>query len=128
MYIGQEGFGPEDRRYWRNVARVLRKNMASCEKKLWYGFLRNAPVKFRRQQVVGCYILDFYCHEARLGVELDGEQHEEARQAAHDRKRDEFIRGCGIRVIRFTNREVCEEFEGVCQAILEEVAEALAVG
>ena len=58
-----------------NNAKSLRKNMTKEERHLWYDFLRNYPVKFLRQKILGQYIVDFYCAEAHLIVELDGSQH-----------------------------------------------------
>ena len=60
-------------------ARELRKNMTKEERRLWYDFLRNYPIKFTRQKVLGRYIADFYCAKAKLVVELDGSQHYEPR-------------------------------------------------
>ncbi|HQH64026.1 MAG TPA: DUF559 domain-containing protein, partial [Clostridiales bacterium] len=58
-----------------NLARSLRKNMTKEERHLWYDYLRQYPVRFVRQKVIDSYIVDFYCHDARLIVELDGSQH-----------------------------------------------------
>ena len=64
-------------------ARSLRREMTKEERHLWYDFLRTHPAKFYRQKIVGNYILDFYCHTARLAIELDGSHHyEQAGQAA----------------------------------------------
>ena len=57
------------------LARNLRKNMTKEEKHLWYDFLKNYPVRFLKQKVIDNYIVDFYCHEAKLIIELDGSQH-----------------------------------------------------
>lgn len=70
-----------DRKYNKNnisFAKELRKNMTKEERHLWYDFLRSYPVKFTRQKVLGRFIADFYCSEAKLIVELDGNQHYEA--------------------------------------------------
>ena len=60
-------------------ARALRKNMTKEEKHLWYDFLKTYPVRFLRQKVIDNYIVDFYCHSARLIIELDGSQHYEGK-------------------------------------------------
>ena len=62
------------------LARVLRKNMTPWERRLWYDFLRNYPVRFQRQKAIGNYIADFYCAKARLVIELDGGGHYTAEQ------------------------------------------------
>ena len=80
---------------------------------------RLAGFKFRRQHPVGPYILDFYCHEARLAVELDGGQHNEPDERARDTKRSAFLEAQGIRVLRFWNNEVFQNTEGVLQAIYD---------
>ena len=82
-------------------AKELRKNMTPWERKLWYEFLRNYPLRFQRQKAVGDYIADFYCAKAGLVVELDGGGHYEAPQAERDRKRTEALEQMGLRVLRF---------------------------
>jgi len=100
-------------------ARQLRKEQPDAEKLLWR-VLRNrqlAGFKFRRQHPVGPYVLDFYCHEARLAVELDGGQHNAPEGRAHDVKRTQFLQKHGIRVVRFWNHEVLQETDAVLEAI-----------
>ncbi len=82
--------------------RKLRKTQTNVEKLLWY-LLRNrqiANAKFRRQHPIGPYIVDFYCHEASLAIELDGGQHAE-QQLDYDHNRTEYIESQGIKVLRF---------------------------
>lgn len=98
-------------------ARQLRRDATPQERKLWYEFLRDHPARFRRQQPIGFYIVDFYCSAARLAVELDGGGHYEPEQIEHDRKRDAYLREQGIRVLRFTNLEIKNEFLQVCEVI-----------
>ena len=98
-------------------ARTLRKNMTTEERHLWYGFLRIHPSKFQRQKVLGHYIADFYCAEHQLVIELDGSQHYEASQTEYDAKRTVFLNSCGYHVLRFTNNEINQNFDGVCQYI-----------
>ncbi|WP_318378798.1 endonuclease domain-containing protein [Enterobacter sp.] len=98
-------------------ARVLRKNMTPHERRLWY-LLRDrrfAHYKFRRQQPLGYYVVDFACWRARLIIELDGGQHDE--QAAYDEKRTAWLAQHGWRVLRFWNNEL-ENEEGVLMTIL----------
>ena len=98
-------------------AKSLRKDMTKQERRLWFEFLRDYPVRFLRQKVLGKYIVDFYCAKARLVVELDGSQHFEADGLASDHERDRFLSDYGLTVLRFPNNAVNENFEGVCEAI-----------
>ena len=99
------------------LARQLRKEMTKEERHLWYDFLRNYPVRFFRQKVLGQYIVDFYCAEARLVVELDGSQHYEAENIAKDQERTAFLEGYGLQIIRIPNNEISTNFRGVCEHI-----------
>jgi very-short-patch-repair endonuclease len=76
-------------------------------------------IKFRRQSPLGIFVADFYCHELKLVVELDGEVHEEPRQAAHDANRDFYLRSLGCTILRFPNRELFENRDSVLTQILE---------
>ena len=58
-----------------NVARILRRNMTRQEKHLWYDFLSSYPIRFQRQKTIDNFVADFYCHKAKLVIELDGSQH-----------------------------------------------------
>ena len=102
------------------LARNLRKNMTPWERKLWYQFLRNFPVKFRRQQPIGNYIADFYCASAKLVIELDGNQHFEQQGISTDFQRDKFINSFGIVVLRISNLEIQRNFHNVCYYIENE--------
>lgn len=89
-------------------ARYLRKVQTTAEKKLWQA-LRNGKVcnlKFRRQHAFDNYILDFYCHNIKLAIEVDGEVHNDAEAAAYDKARTKNLNESGITVLRFTNDEV----------------------
>ena len=99
-------------------AQELRRNMTKEEKHLWYDFLKKLPIKFNRQKVIGCYIVDFYSAEAKIVIELDGSQHykEEAREK--DVVRDEYLGSLGILVLRYTNIDLHKNFEGICRDIL----------
>ena len=98
-------------------AKELRKNMTPWERKLWYQFLRTYPLRFQRQKAIGAYIADFYCAKARLVVELDGGGHYEAEQQRLDEQRTKSLEAMGLTVVRFSNRDVDRNFDGVCQAI-----------
>ena len=100
-------------------ARDLRQSETEAEVVMW-SLLRNrrlANKKFRRQHAFGRYVLDFYCHEAALAVEIDGGQHNTDEARRHDNERTDFLESQGIRVLRFWNNEVMEETEGVLEGI-----------
>ena len=98
-------------------AKMLRKNMTKEERHLWYDFLREYPVRFLRQKVIDNYIVDFYCHDARLIVELDGSQHYDPAKQEKDRLRTQDLEDRGFKVIRIPNNEVTRNFVGVCEYI-----------
>ena len=99
------------------TATMLRKNMTKEEKHLWYDFLRTYPVRFLRQKVLGKYIADFYCAEAKLVIELDGSEHYTPEAKLYDAIRSEFLSEYGLLVVRILNREVNQNFYGVCEYI-----------
>ena len=104
----------------------LRKNATKEENHLWYDFLRTYPVQFLRQKPFGPYIVDFYCHKAKLAIELDGSQHYEGNGPEQDKIRTAYLQEVEkIRVLRFTNLEIKQNFEGVCAAIDRQVRAAL---
>ena len=98
-------------------ARNLRKNMTKEERHLWLDFLKQYPVRFRRQEIVGDFIVDFYCSAAALAIELDGSQHYEDRGKAYDEERTRFLESCGLKVLRFSNLDIWRNFRGVCEQI-----------
>jgi HrpA-like RNA helicase len=106
-------------------ARDLRKNATDAENLLWQLLRRNQILGFgfRRQHPVGSYILDFYCHQANLAIELDGGQHAEDAQRAHDDKRSDWLKAQGITVLRFWNNEVLTNIEGVLQSLYNWLSE-----
>ena len=91
--------------------------MTKEEKHLWYDFLSTYPVRFRRQQIIGHYIVDFYCASAKLVIELDGSQHGLEEGEARDIERTAFLEEYGLTVLRFWNDEIHQEFEAVCRTI-----------
>jgi len=94
--------------------------MPEPERLVWFHLKsRQLGSKFRRQYGIGPYIVDFYCREARLAVEIDGDSHYTELAGVYDIKRDEFIRNVGIRVVRFTNEEVMRNASAVIQQIRE---------
>ena len=100
-----------------NIARILRRNMTHQEKHLWYDFLRYYPIKIYKQRIIDGFIADFYCHSARLVIELDGSGHYTKRGREHDQERTEILEKYGICVLRFSNSDVDNNFEGVCYMI-----------
>ena len=95
-------------------ARKLRRESTKEEKHLWYDFLRGYPKRFVRQKVLDSYILDFYCAEVKLAIELDGSQHYDEIGRFNDVVRTKTINKYGISVLRFTNGEINNQFEAVC--------------
>jgi very-short-patch-repair endonuclease len=109
-------------------ARDLRKTSTDAERRLW-SRLRGERLGghvFCRQHPLAGYIADFYCHAARLVVELDGGQHYEPDAVAHDQRRTEAMEREGIRVIRFSDYDAMKDTDAVARTILREVEEQLA--
>jgi type I restriction enzyme M protein len=104
-------------------ARQLRQQSTDAEQWLWQALRdrRMAGMKFRRQHPINPYVLDFYCHELKLAVELDGGQHNSDPGRARDRQRSRFLEQQGIRVLRFWNNQVFQEAEAVLEAIFRAV-------
>ena len=99
------------------IAKSLRKNMTPWERKLWYTFLKDYPIRFQRQKAIGNYIADFYCAKARLIVELDGGGHDTAQQLEKDEIRTKELENMNLSVMRICNLDVDRNFRGVCEAI-----------
>ena len=91
--------------------------MTKEERHLWYDFLSSYPVRFKRQQIVGRYIVDFYCPQARLVIELDGSQHYEGDGPEKDAHRTAELEKQGLTVLRFLNYDIQTNFSGVCLTI-----------
>ena len=99
-------------------ARQMRKEMTPEERKLWYMYLRVHPYyRFRRQEIIGPYIADFYCSHAKLVIEIDGSQHFEPAARIYDEKRTAFFHQQNLRVIRFTNADINQRFRSVCETV-----------
>lgn len=98
-------------------ARRLRRSMSTSEHRFWANVRSRqfGNLKFRRQVPIGPFIVDFLCERHHLVVELDGDTH--AHQQAYDRFRDEYLNRCGYRVVRFSNRDVRDNLEGVLESI-----------
>ncbi|MFN8460059.1 MAG: endonuclease domain-containing protein [Anaerolineae bacterium] len=103
-------------------ARELRQPLTPAEQKLWQR-LRGKQlygIKFRRQHPIFRFILDFFCYEHRLVIEIDGDSHSQPDQILYDQARTEWLQQRGLRVIRFTNREVETNLEEVLTEIVRQ--------
>ena len=107
----------------RKRVRELRRESTDAEHVLWR-LLRGRQLaghKFRRQHEFGGFVLDFFCADAHLAIEVDGGQHFSEEGAARDHERTQFLEANGIRVLRFTNTEILSELGAVGEAILREL-------
>lgn len=107
--------------YLVDRARNLRRDMTDAERKLWQRIRQRqiARVQFFRQRPIGQYIVDFYCPTRRLVIEVDGAQHFEEKEQQYDHARDAYLATLGIKVIRFDNREMLTNIDGVLARIEE---------
>ena len=109
-----------------DLKRRLRINMTSQEARLWSRLRARQlqGLKFRRQHGIGPYIVDFYCSEQSLVIEVDGDSHADADQIVKDQSRDRYFQSLGLRVIRYINDDILKNLDGV----LEDLAERLSSG
>jgi very-short-patch-repair endonuclease len=91
--------------------------MTKEERHLWYDFLKDLPVNFNRQKVIGKFIVDFYCASANLVSDLDGAQHFEKEGLEADKIRDNYLNSIGLTLKRYSNNEINSDFEQVCDDI-----------
>ncbi|GHV26179.1 hypothetical protein FACS1894176_06390 [Bacteroidia bacterium] len=103
----------------KELARDLRNNQTQAEKNLRYYFLSTCGHKFQRQKPIDGYIVDFFCKEFNLVIELDGDSHFTEKAIVYDAKRTEILEQLGFEVLRFTNEEVFHNFGEVCTRISE---------
>ncbi|OON95318.1 MAG: hypothetical protein ATN31_11260 [Candidatus Epulonipiscioides saccharophilum] len=106
-------------------ARSLRKNMTKQERFLWSRFLKRHPIKFLQQRPIDPYIVDFYCHQAKLVIEVDGSQHYTEEGMKSDKIRSDFLGQYGLEVIRFSNDEVWNHIKGVKYTINKKLKEKI---
>jgi len=106
-------------------AKELRKNMTKEERHLWYDFLREYPVRFSRQKIIGKYIVDFYSKKAKMIIELDGSQHFEESGLKYDSLRDNYLAEYGLKIIRIPNNEINDNFYGVCEYLDKKIKQSL---
>ena len=102
-------------------AKTLRRNMTKEERHLWYDFFKTLSVTVNRQKVIGNYIVDFYIATSKIVIELDGSQHYDEKGIENDEIRDKYFNSLGITVLRYSNLDVKERFEGVCEDILNHI-------
>ena len=107
----------------KKYAVEMRKNQTDEEKKVWYQILKGRTPKFHRQRIIGNYIVDFYCPQLRLAIEIDGYQHFYEENIEYDNKRTEYIESQDIYILRFENTEVNNDIEYV-KYIINNVCEA----
>lgn len=106
-------------------ARRLRSNQTDAEQHLWQRLRRKQlGISFNRQKPIGPFIVDFYCHEARLVIELDGGQHFEEAHQRKDQARDAHLQRMGLQVLRFDNLQALTETEAVLEVIHQAVLHA----
>ena len=110
------------------LAKNLRKNATSQENHLWYDFLAKYEIRFQRQKAIDDFIADFYCHKAKLIIEIDGSQHHTEEGKRKDEFRTEILKGYDLKVVRFTNRQINTNFKGVCKYIDSVVKASLREG
>ncbi|MBI3359429.1 MAG: endonuclease domain-containing protein [Nitrospirae bacterium] len=118
---GKGGYIPYNQTLTKK-AQENRKNPTSAEKKLWVSVLQDkqlADLKFTRQKPLDQYIVDFYCAERMLVIEIDGDTHTD--QMDYDSQRTARLEDLGVKVIRYTNNDVLQNIEGVCSDLLEKL-------
>ncbi|MBQ6461813.1 MAG: endonuclease domain-containing protein [Pseudobutyrivibrio sp.] len=103
----------------KSNSQKLRKNMTKEEKHLWFDFLKGLKYTIKRQQIIGNYIVDFYCASKKIVIELDGSQHYEKEGHETDLVRDKYLSDLGIKVLRYSNYDINKNFIAVCEDILK---------
>ena len=98
-------------------AKKLRREMTPWERKLWYCFLKNYPIRFQRQKCINNFIADFYCDKAKLVIEIDGSQHFTEEGIKQDEIRTNVIESYGLKIVRIINSQIDTNFKGVCEYI-----------
>ena len=128
MAIKEKGKSQMSLDYNKNnivLAKELRKNATEEEDRLWYGYLSKYKIRFQRQKAIGNFIADFYCHKAKLVIEIDGSQHRTAEGVQKDEYRTEILEGYDLKIIRFTNQQIKKDFMRVCMYIDAVIEDAL---
>ena len=99
------------------TARTLRRNLTPQEHRLWYVFLRDYPIKIYKQRIIESFVVDFYCAQARLVIELDGSQHYTEQGKEYDCERTHILQQYGPEVLCFANHDIDEHFDAICEQI-----------
>ena len=102
---------------YKERARILRRNMTQEERKLWHLFLKNHKERFLRQKVIDNYIVDFYCPNKKIVIELDGSQHYTDSGQQYDSIRTKLLNEYNLEILRFSNYEINYQFKEVCELI-----------
>ncbi|MGA2507081.1 MAG: endonuclease domain-containing protein [Chitinispirillaceae bacterium] len=103
-------------------AKKMRANRTPAEKKLWFGFLRTFPFRVLRQRPIDHFVADFYCPKLSLVIEIDGGGHLSPSSIAYDKNRSSILEVYGLRVERFTNKDIFDNFEAVCRKLSAKVS------
>jgi len=108
---------------FKKYSQELRKNMTDAERLLWSKLRRKQlkSLQIYRQRIIGNYIVDFYCPKANLIIEIDGGQHYSVEGIREDKIRDDYMRNKGFKVLRFSDKEVFENLNGVIEKIYEDI-------
>ena len=119
MHLGIKAgtFYVQEGAFWNQEE--MRREMTRTEVKLWFGFLRSFSPRVRRQRPFGGFIVDFYCAACKTVIEVDGKSHFTEDGLVYDLERTAFLEGLGLRVVRVLNLDVENNFEGVCERLLE---------
>ena len=114
----------------RETRKQFRNNPTAAEQRLWSRLNRKQILgrKFRRQYSVDAYVLDFYCPELKLAIEVDGSSHDATEAKDYDKMREKIIEQCGIKVLRFRNEQVMNHLDDVIVAITQAVQERRMAG
>ena len=117
----------ESKSHMTNLSRMLRSNMTAEERRLWYDFLKPLPIHVNRQKPLGDFIVDFYIAAVGIVIELDGSQHYSESGKEQDSARDEYLRQTGNLILRYSNDDVRNSFEGVCLDIKRNIEARLGI-
>jgi very-short-patch-repair endonuclease len=112
-----------NRTYQKPIRQKLRNNATVAERLLW-SQLKHSQLggyKFRRQQGIAKYVVDFYCPQYKLAIEIDGATHSTPGQIVHDKERQAFIENEGVHFLRFTNADVFENMDWVLETVLNDL-------
>lgn len=107
--------------YLKSNSKCLRKNMTKEERHLWYDFLKSLSLNVHRQKIIGKYIVDFYIASKKVVIEIDGTQHFEKEGIISDNIRDEYFKSLNIQVLRYSNYDINNNFDSVCEDILKNI-------